>query len=85
MDVNLLTTIISSFCTLIGVIITVNMSASKTKAETELKLKAQEAQINEMKRDIKTHNNYAIHIPVIEAEMSHIKETLSEIKDKIGA
>ena len=80
----ILTTIISSGCLLIGTIITVLVSNSKIKNSMELKQKFQQGQIEEMKSDIKEHNNYAIHIPKIETEISNIKETLSEIKNKIG-
>lgn len=85
MEGTIIATIISSACTLIGVIITVLISSSKNKAIIEQKVNSQQQQIKEMKEDIKEHNNYATHIPVIETEIKHIKETLSEIKNKIGA
>ena len=76
----IIATIISSAFTLAGVIITVLISSAKNKAIIEQKVNSQQAQIEEMKEDIKEHNNYAIHIPVIETEIKNIKETLSEIK-----
>lgn len=84
MDSNVLAIIISSGCTLIGTIITVIVANNKTKNVLEIKQKSQQHQIEEMKADIKEHNNYATHIPVIETEITNIKESLNTIKDKIG-
>ena len=85
MDSTIIATIISNLFTLIGVIITVVASSAKNKALMQQKIEYQQTQMNEMKEDIKEHNNYATSIPVIKAEISNIKETLSEIKNKIGA
>lgn len=85
MDSTIIATIISNLFTLIGVIITVVASSAKNKALMQQKIEHQQIQLNEMKEDIKEHNNYATNIPVIKAEISNIKETLSEIKNKIGA
>lgn len=84
MDSNLLSTIISSSLILIGTIITVVISNNKTKTSIEIKQKGQQHQIDEMKKDIKEHNDYAKHIPVIETEITNIKESINAIKDKIG-
>ena len=85
MDTTIIATIISNLFTLLGVIITVVASSAKNKALMQQKIDYQQEQLNEMKEDIKEHNNYATNIPVIKAEISNIKETLSEIKNKIGA
>lgn len=85
MDSTIIATIISNMFTLLGVIITVVASSAKNKALMQQKIDNQQTQLNEMKEDIKEHNNYAVNIPVIKAEISNIKETLSEIKNKIGA
>lgn len=85
MDSVIISSVITSVLTLIGVIITVVVSSSKNKALIEQQVKSQQHEIEEMKADIKEHNNYATSIPVIQTEITHIKETLSEIKSKIGA
>ena len=85
MDSTIIATIISNLFTLLGVIITVVASSAKNKALMQQKIEYQQSQLNEMKEDIKEHNNYATNIPVIKTEISNIKETLSEIKNKIGA
>lgn len=84
MNETILATIISSGCLLLGTILTVVISNAKMKNTLEIKQKFQQTQIEEMKNDIKEHNNYAVHIPKIETEIENIKESITEIKHKIG-
>ena len=49
MDSTVLASIITSVCTLIGVILTVYISSAKQKKTLELKVKYQQHQIEEMK------------------------------------
>ncbi len=85
MDAAIITSIISSVCTLIGVIITVVVSGKKQKTEMELQQKYQQREIEEIKKQLETHNNYAVQIPVMQSELSFIRESLGEIKKKVGA
>ena len=85
MESAILTSIISSLCTLIGVIITVVVSTRKNKIEMELRQKYQQEQINEIKEKLETHNDYAVKIPVMQSELQFIRENIAEIKKKEGA
>lgn len=83
MNTEILVTLISSGCILIGTIITVVVTNSKTRAEMYLKQKYQQEQINEVKEQLKEHNGYAISIPLIQLQIENIKNELAEIKEKI--
>ena len=85
METAILTSIISSICTLIGVIITVLASASKQKTEMAAAQQNQQKEIDEIKAQLKEHNNYANTIPVIQTELKYLREDIGEIKSKIGA
>lgn len=85
MDAAIITSIVTSLCTLIGVIITVLASASKQKTEMELAQRQQQKEIDEIKKQLKEHNNYANTIPVIQTELQFLREDITEIKSKIGA
>ena len=85
MDTAIIVSIISSMCTLVGVIITVRASARKQRIELELQQRYQQHEIEEIKSQLKTHNNYAGEIPVIQTEIKYISESISEIKKRIGA
>lgn len=84
MESSIVTSIITSACTLLGVIITVIVSGKKTKTEIEMRQKYQQEQIDTIKNKLQTHNDYAVKIPVIETELAFIREDISEIKNKIG-
>ena len=82
MEQAIMTSIITSACTLLGVIITVIVSSRKTKTEMELTQKQQQKEIEEIKKQLKEHNNYATRIPVIQTELEFIRETLNDIKHR---
>lgn len=85
MDAAILTSIITSVCTLAGVIITVLSSASKQKMEMEIMQRQQKQEIDEIKKQLKEHNSYANTIPVLQTELQFLREDIGEIKSKIGA
>ena len=85
MDAAIITSIITSACTLIGVIITVLSSASKQKMEMEIMQRQQNQEIDEIKKQLKEHNSYANTIPVLQTELQFLREDIGEIKSKIGA
>lgn len=80
METVIITTIITSVCTLLGVIITVVTGNKKQKAEMALTQQQQKQEIKEIKAQLKEHNNYAIAIPVIQKELEYIRGTLTELK-----
>lgn len=85
METAIITSVISSICTLIGVIITVSVSAKKQRTEMEVSQKFQQKEIDEIKEKLKQHNDYATKIPVIETELKYIRENITDIKNKMGA
>lgn len=85
METAIITSIISSVCTLIGVIITVSVSAKKQRTEMEVSQKFQQKEIDDIKENLKQHNDYAVKIPVIETELKYIRENVTDIKNKMGA
>lgn len=85
MDAAILTSIITSVCTLAGVIITVLSSASRQKMEMEIMQRQQKQEIDEIKKQLKEHNSYANTIPVLQTELQFLREDIGEIKSKIGA
>ena len=83
MESAIIVSIITSVCSLIGVIITVVVGNKKKKSELELYQKFQSQQIEEIKAQLKTHNDYANKIPVMQTELQYIRESLTEIKQKV--
>lgn len=83
MNTEIVVTLISSLCILIGTIITVIVGNTKIRTEIMLKQKYQQEQIDSIKDQLKAHNNYAVSIPVIQVQIETIKNELAEIKEKI--
>lgn len=76
----IVTTIISSVCLLIGTIVTVLVTNSKLKKEIELRQQFQQTEIDDLKKSLKEHNNYAKTIPIIETEIDYIKNSIEGLK-----
>lgn len=72
--------VLCSIITSIIAVVTIIKSNQKIRTELEMRVKSQQHQIEEMKQDIKEHNNYAVEIPVIRTEISYIKEMIGDIK-----
>lgn len=85
METAILTSIITSACTLIGVIVTVAVNSRKQRTIMELRQKEQQKEIDELRESIKQHNSYAVDIPVMKTQLSYIEKNLEEIKKKVGA
>lgn len=83
METAIIVSIITSVCSLIGVIITVAVGNKKKKTELELYQKFQSQQIEEIKAQLKTHNDYANKIPVMQTELQYIRESITEIKKRM--
>jgi len=80
----IVTTIITSFCLLIGNIIVAKVNADKTRALQESDQKQMKQELSELKDRVNEHNNYAIEIPLIKKDISYIKEQINEFKGGIN-
>lgn len=80
METAILTSIISSACTLIGVIITVVVSNKKAKILYEEKQRQQQIEIDDLKQSLKQLNTAIMSIPVITTKLEYIEKSLDNIK-----
>lgn len=71
---NILTTIITSGCTLIGVVLTVIFTNRKSQAEfsasTNERFAVLETKMTELTREVREHNNYGTKIAALEARVA---------------
>ena len=68
MLVPIITALISGGITLLGVIISNNTKQAVT-----------DTKIEELTREVREHNNFARRMPVVENDIKHIKEKITEL------
>ena len=65
---------------LLGTIITVLMTSSKTREELRISQAVMETKIVELTREVRTHNGFAQRRPVIEEQIKTINNRLDAIE-----
>ena len=73
-------TIFSTICvaliSLIGTVITTRSSSRKIEAEIEKNQAVQETKLEELTREVRQHNDFAVRIPVIEQRITALEKTV---------
>lgn len=82
MDPTILATIISSSCTLIGVLITVILTTRKQRLLYEEKQKQQQSEINDIRSTVNQQNQMFSMIPVINTKLEYIEKMVDEIRKR---
>lgn len=78
--------IISSLITgglaLIGVVLTNISSNSKIQNEMKVNQEVTDTKLEELTREVRTHNNFAQRIPVLEEKIKVINHRLDDLEEK---
>ncbi len=77
--VNIICTIISSFCVLLGVLLSNRNSTDKMQNEMRTAQAVTDTKIEELTREVREHNNFAKRVPVLEEQIRTLQE---EVKGK---
>lgn len=72
--------IITGGLSLLGTIITVLMTSSKTREELRISQAVMENKITELTREVREHNGFARRMPVIEEQIKTINNRLDAIE-----
>ena len=65
---------------LLGTIITVLMTSSKTREELRISQAVMETKIVELTREVRAHNGFAQRLPVVEEQIRNINNRLDAIE-----
>lgn len=77
--------LITGSLSLIGTIITVIMTSSKTNKTLEINQAVTDTKIDQLTREVREHNGFAHRIPVIEEQIKVINHRIDDLeKDKGG-
>lgn len=80
MSETIIVALISSALPLIGTILTVWLSASKTDEKMRLQLAVFETKLEELTREVRLHNGFAQRMPVIEEQIKVINNRIKDLE-----
>lgn len=72
--------VIVGLFTLLGVIITNKNAKKEMIHKLEVAQAVTDTKIEELTREVREHNNFAKRMPVVEADIKHIKEHIQELQ-----
>lgn len=73
--------LISSVLPLIGTILTVLWSASKTDRKMEVSQAVMKNRLEELTREVRAHNNFAQRMPVVEEQIKVINHRIQDLEN----
>ena len=76
----ILVALITSGLSLLGVIITCLASQRQIQKNIEISQAVTKNTLDELTREVREHNNFAKRMPVVENEISHIKNEISRLQ-----
>ncbi|MCR4607638.1 MAG: hypothetical protein K5771_07945 [Oscillospiraceae bacterium] len=71
--VNIICTVISSFCVLLGVLLSNRNSTDKMQSEMRTAQAVTDTKIEELTREVREHNNFAKRVPVLEEQIRELQ------------
>lgn len=82
METPIVVALITSACTLLGVIITSISSNRKIQSSLEKTQAVTDCKIDELTREVREHNNFARRMPVVEEQIRVINHRLEDLERK---
>jgi len=82
MDAGIITAIITGVLSLIGVIVTNMMSNDKMQSQMKIAQAITDTKLDNLTSAVNKHNSFATKIPVLENEISNLKNEVAELKKK---
>ncbi len=76
--VNIICTVISSFCVLLGVLLSNRNSTDKMQNEMRTAQAVTDTKIEELTREVREHNNFAKRVPVLEEQIRTLQTERSK-------
>ena len=73
--------IITGGLSLIGTIITVLVANSKTREDLKISQAVTDTKITELTREVRTHNNFAQRMPVVEEQIKVVNHRLHDLEE----
>lgn len=72
--------LITGACSVIAVIITNNASNKRTENQLQTQQAIFQTKLDDLTREVRNHNNFAQRIPVLENEITNLKQQINNLK-----
>ena len=76
----ILVALISGGLSLLGVVVTGLATARKTEAKIQTSQAVTETKLEELTREVRLHNNFAMRMPVVEEQIKVINHRLADLE-----
>ena len=80
MTESIVVALITGSMSLLGVVVTCLATARKTQKNQEIAQAVMKTELKELTREVRSHNNFAQRMPVVEREISMINAQIRELK-----
>lgn len=80
MSESILVAIITGGLSLAGVVITCLVTAKKTEKAAAVAQAVTDTKLDELTREVREHNNFAIRMPVLEQEINDLKRRVNNLE-----
>ena len=84
MSESIIVAIITGGLSLIGVIVSNNHAAQSMDAKLDKQQAVTETKLEELTREVRTHNNFAQRIPVLEEQMKVANHRIADLEKERG-
>ena len=74
---------LTSVFTLIGTIITCIQTARKTEQTFQISQAVIETKMEELTREVRAHNEFAVRLPVLEKQVEVLERDISDLRKKL--
>lgn len=77
---SIISALVAGGLTLIGTVLTVSSGQKKTEQKLQTAQAVTDCKIDELTREVRLHNNFAQHVPVIEEQVKVINHRIADLE-----
>lgn len=81
-DPNIIIALISGLFTLICTVLTVRSGTAKTQTMIEKNQAVTDTKVEELTREVRAHNNFAMEIPVLKDRQDRLEQRVTKLEEK---
>ena len=81
-DPNIIIALISGLFTLICTVLTVRSGTAKTQAMIEKNQAVTDTKVEELTREVRAHNNFAMEIPLLKDRQDRLEQRVSKLEEE---